>query len=197
MSLLVVSWQRLLTVEILQLPRSRHSWLTTVSQLNSAHSQSYVTTDGQSTSLSWCQAPIWGLRFLLCQRVASLSMWGALSDERTGLPFGIASGPRQQSFLSQSPATHYHILLSQIRDSPTREPGPRIYIPQEQGDPVISPGTGFSFRHLLRPAKLRWRYSHSPPRGWPLILQFTVQLSRVWVWVLYYDRRTVGQSVLE
>jgi hypothetical protein len=27
-----------------------------------SQSQSYVTTDGQSASLSWCQAPIWGLR---------------------------------------------------------------------------------------------------------------------------------------
>jgi hypothetical protein len=26
-----------------------------------SQSQSYVTTDGQSASLSWCQAPIWGL----------------------------------------------------------------------------------------------------------------------------------------
>jgi hypothetical protein len=62
-------------------------------------SQSYVTTDGQSASLSWCQAPIWGLRpdFYCCQTVAGLLMWGALSDERTGLPFTIAAGPRQRS----------------------------------------------------------------------------------------------------
>jgi hypothetical protein len=32
-----------------------------------SQSQSYITTDGQSASLSWCQAPIWDLktRFLL------------------------------------------------------------------------------------------------------------------------------------
>jgi hypothetical protein len=29
-------------------------------------------------------------------------------------------------------------------------PGPRIYIPQEQGGPVLTPGTGFPFRRLLR-----------------------------------------------
>jgi hypothetical protein len=29
-------------------------------------------------------------------------------------------------------------------------PGPRIYIPQEQGGPVISPGTGFPLHRLLR-----------------------------------------------
>jgi hypothetical protein len=61
--------------------------------------KSYVTTDGQSASLSWWQAPIWGLRpdFYYCQTVAGLLTWNALSDERTGLPFTIAAGPRQRS----------------------------------------------------------------------------------------------------
>jgi hypothetical protein len=69
------------------------------SSVKSSQSQSYVTTDGQSASLSWCQAPIWGLRpdFYYCQTVAVLLVWGALSDERTGLPFTIAAGPRQCS----------------------------------------------------------------------------------------------------
>jgi hypothetical protein len=62
-------------------------------------SESYVTTDGQSASLSWNKAPIWGLRpdFCYCQTVAGLLMWGALSDERTGLSFTIAAGTRQRS----------------------------------------------------------------------------------------------------
>jgi hypothetical protein len=52
-----------------------------------------------------------------------------------------------------------------IRDShQPGGPGPRIYIPQEQGGPVIPPGTGFHFRRLLRLAGLRWRYSNPPPR---------------------------------
>jgi hypothetical protein len=63
-----------------------------------SESESYVTTDGQSTSLSWNNAPIWGLRpdFYYCLTV-SLLMWGALSDERTGLSFTIAAGLRQRS----------------------------------------------------------------------------------------------------
>jgi hypothetical protein len=50
-------------------------------------SQSYVTTDGQSASLSWSKAPIWGLRpdFHYCQTIAGLLIWSALSDERTCL----------------------------------------------------------------------------------------------------------------
>jgi hypothetical protein len=58
-----------------------------------------VTTDGQSASLSWNKAHIWGLRpdFYYCQTFAGLLMWEALSDERTGLSFTIDAGPRQQS----------------------------------------------------------------------------------------------------
>jgi hypothetical protein len=61
--------------------------------------ESYITTDGQSASLSWIKAPIWGLQpdFYFCQTVVSLLMWGALSDEMTGLSFTSAPGPRQRS----------------------------------------------------------------------------------------------------
>jgi hypothetical protein len=42
---------------------------------------------------------------------------------------------------------------------------PVFIIPQEQGGPVIFPGTVFHvFRHL-RLAELRWRYSTPPPNG--------------------------------
>jgi hypothetical protein len=66
-------------------PCSRSYRLATVSQLTRCQSQSYVTTDGQSASLFWCQAPIWSLRpdFYYCQTVVGLMVRGALSDERT------------------------------------------------------------------------------------------------------------------
>jgi hypothetical protein len=56
-------------------------------------------TDGQPASLSWNKAPIWGLQpdRYYCMAVAGLLIWGALSDERMGLPFAIATGPRQRS----------------------------------------------------------------------------------------------------
>jgi hypothetical protein len=49
--------------------------------------ESYITTDGQPASLSWNKAPIWGLRpdLYYCLTVTGLLIWGALSDERTGL----------------------------------------------------------------------------------------------------------------
>jgi hypothetical protein len=56
-------------------------------------------TDGQSASLSWNKAPIWGLqpKFYYCQTVAGLMMWRALSDEKMGLLFATAAGSRQRS----------------------------------------------------------------------------------------------------
>jgi hypothetical protein len=69
-------------------------------------SESYVTTDGQPASLSWNKTPIWGLRpdLYYCLTVASLLIWGDLSDERPGLSFTIPAGPRQRShFLVRVP----------------------------------------------------------------------------------------------
>jgi hypothetical protein len=86
---------------------------------------------------------------------------------------------------SESRRTFAHILLSQIRDSPNWRVRSRLYIPQKKGGPVISPGTWIPFRRLLRLSELRWRYSTPPPHG---------------IWsssVLCYDRRSVGQFVLE
>jgi hypothetical protein len=67
--------------------------------MNSSQSQSYITTDGQSVSLSWNKAPNWGLRpdLFYCQTVAGSFMWGAFSDERTGLSSTTAAGPGQRS----------------------------------------------------------------------------------------------------
>jgi hypothetical protein len=65
-------------------------------------SQSYVTTDGQSASLSWSKAPIWGLRpdLYYCLTVTGFLMSAALSDERTGLPFARFTVRSSKSFVS-------------------------------------------------------------------------------------------------
>jgi hypothetical protein len=55
---------------------------------------------------------------------------------------------------AQFRGTQDHILLSQfLRLSEPGGPGSHIYIPQEQGVPVIPLGTGFPFRLLLRLAR--------------------------------------------
>jgi hypothetical protein len=59
----------------------------------SAQSQSYLSTDGHSASLSWYQATTWDQRrnyILLSRKLSSdifclILLWGALSDKRTGL----------------------------------------------------------------------------------------------------------------
>jgi hypothetical protein len=74
-------------------------------------------------------------------------MWGALSDERTGLPFTIAAGPRQRSHSwVRVPLDSWpYFTVSDSRLSQFGGQGPRIYIPQEQGGPAIPPGIGFLF----------------------------------------------------
>jgi hypothetical protein len=93
-----------------------------------SQSQSYVTTDGQSASLSWCQVPTWGLRqdFYYSQTAANWLMWGALSDERTGLLFTIAAGPSQSSHSW----VRVQLTLSDLRLPQPGGPGPPIYIPR-------------------------------------------------------------------
>jgi hypothetical protein len=65
----------------------------------SSRVESYITTDGPSASVSSDKAPIWGLRpnFYCRQTVSDLLIWGAFSDERTGLSFAITAHPRQRS----------------------------------------------------------------------------------------------------
>jgi hypothetical protein len=105
------------------------------------------TTDGQSASLSWNKAPIWGLRpyFYYCQTFACLLIWGALSDERKGLWFTTAPGPRQRSYF-------------------------QVRVPWDSWPYFTVSDSGLPFRHLLRLAGLPWRYSTPPPYGSPMFL---------------------------
>jgi hypothetical protein len=79
-------------------------------------------------------------------------MWGAFSEGRKILSFVIAAGHRLRS--------HSQVLVPRdlgpyftVSDSRLPQPGgpgPRTYIPQEEGGPFIAPGVGFPFRRLLR-----------------------------------------------
>jgi hypothetical protein len=67
--------------------------------LLSATSQSFITTDSQLASLSWCQAPIWCPQpvfpllslIIFRHKVAGLFMWDALSDKKMSLSTGLMS----------------------------------------------------------------------------------------------------------
>jgi hypothetical protein len=93
-----------------------------------------------------------------CLKFAVLFLWGTPSDERTGLQFAV-----KVTEWSESRITRNHTLLPYLRLPQPGGPRSRIYIPQEQGGPVIPPSTEFPLRRLLRLAGLRWRYSN-PPR---------------------------------
>jgi hypothetical protein len=62
------------------------------------------------------------------------------SDKRPGLSFTAAGGPRQCSHSRVRVPRDDH-TLSDSRLSQPGGPGPHIYIPQEQGGPVIPPST--------------------------------------------------------
>jgi hypothetical protein len=64
---------------------------------------------------------------------------------------------------SESRGTHDHIYCLRFEIAQPGGPGSHICIPQEQVDPVITPGTRFPFGRLLRLAGLRWMYSIPPP----------------------------------
>jgi hypothetical protein len=69
-----------------------------------------------------------------------VSIWGALSDERSGLSFTIAAGPCQSSH-------------SQVR------------VQRDSWPHFTASDSRLPFFRLLRLAGLQWRYSTPPPRG--------------------------------
>jgi hypothetical protein len=108
-----------------------------------APSQSYITIDSQSASLSWRQAPIlyprpiFPLIFLIIFRQLRVCLSGALSLTRSRVCSAAFLRP-------ESHGTHEHILFPLLLRLPQPGgPGTCIYFPQEQGSPVIPPGIGF------------------------------------------------------
>jgi hypothetical protein len=75
------------------------------------------------------------------ESVRSYSECNILSDETMGQSFTIAAGPRQRSHSQiQIPRTSWpYFSVSDSRLPQPGGPGPRIYIPQEQGGPVVPP----------------------------------------------------------
>jgi hypothetical protein len=103
---------------------------------------------------------VWQLRVSWCGAFSLTRGWvcNLHVELLLGLARATTHGPKFRR-------THDHILLSHLRLPQSGGPGLQIYIPQEQGGPVKSPGIGFLFRHLYRRAELRWRYSNQPPHG--------------------------------
>jgi hypothetical protein len=83
---------------------------------------------------------------------------------------------QDQSLLCRGPAELTVIFYCPIWDPQLGWPGPRIYIPQEEGGPVILPGTWFPFYRLLRLAGRRWMYSIPPPHGSQTVFSMCISL---------------------
>jgi hypothetical protein len=79
----------------------------------------------------------------LCYFVAHSLTRGWVCNLLAQLLLGLA---RAVTLRSKSRRTHGHILLSHLRLSKPRGPGSLTYISQEQGGPVIPPGTGLACR---------------------------------------------------
>jgi hypothetical protein len=94
--------------------------------------------------------------FDIFETVSGLLMWGALSDEKSGLNFQFLPGIASAAFLrSEYHETHEYILLSLFwRLTQPGEPGSCIYFPQEQGSPDIPAGNGLT-RIKIKDTRLR------------------------------------------
>jgi hypothetical protein len=97
-----------------------------------------------------------------------------------GSLFTTASGPHQhRNSQIRVPRNSWpYFFVSASRLLQPGGPGLRVYIPQEQGGPVITPGTGIPFRRLLRLAGLQWKYSTSPSLGSFLLEDTTSNLQQ-------------------
>jgi hypothetical protein len=106
--------------------------------------ESYVTTDGQSASLSRNKAPIWGLWpdfLLLSDSCGFVDVGCSLWRDNGSVVYNCCWPALASAVILGSEYRGGHILLFHIQDIP--------------------------FCRLLRLAGLQWRYSTPPPRGIP------------------------------
>jgi hypothetical protein len=126
--------------------------------------------------------------FCYCQTVAGLLMWGTFSEERTFLTNIFI-------LVSEYLRIFYYIFLSQILYFPKPEgPGLRIYVPQEQGGPVIHPSTGSAWDSSQsrvttdgQSSSLSWYQKHICG---PCADFITVRFEVFFIWGALSDERT-------
>jgi hypothetical protein len=147
-----------LQLSILDRLPSRTNWFP-------SQSQSYVTTDGQSASLFWCQASIWAQdqTFISQLRVC----WSGAPSLARGRVCRLQLLPVLASAVilgSKSHRTRGHILMSQIRDSPNLKGQGPVFISSRNRMTQLYPqvlGSSESQSYFttggLPPISLSWR----------------------------------------
>jgi hypothetical protein len=105
-----------------------------------AESESYVSTYGQSASLSWNKVPIWDDQIFITVRQLRICWCGALSLKRTGLSFTTAAGPQQRSHS-------------------------RVRVPWDWRPYFTASDTRLPFSSPPMTRRATWRYSTPPPVG--------------------------------
>jgi hypothetical protein len=109
-----------------------------------------------------------------------------------GLSFTIAAVPLQRSHsrvrVPRDSRPYKYFTVSDLRLPEPGGPSARIYIPQEQGGPIIPPGTGLPFRRLPRLAGRRWRYSNLPAHG---VFKHEVHRNNIYKFSSYLTENTV------
>jgi hypothetical protein len=114
-------------------------------------------------------------------------MWGTFSDERTGLSFTIAAGPRQRN--------HSRVrvprVLSQFRDSPNLEGQVPVFIsPRNRVVPNLRHWVPFSSSPTTRRATVEV-FEPASTRAWLIQVKVTLRL------VVYRQSVHVGAKPLE
>jgi hypothetical protein len=117
----------------------------TTEKLSKSQNQSYIKTDSQSASLSWCQAPIWDpqtifpLLSLIIFRQLRVCQCEAPSLARSrGCTFQFLLGA---AFLrSESHGTHEHILLCLFLRLPNLEGQVPVFISPRNRVAQLYPG---------------------------------------------------------
>jgi hypothetical protein len=129
----------------------------------------------QSASLSWCQAPIWGLRpeLYYCQTVAGLLVWGALWRENGSPVYNCCWSSPAQSFLGPNPAGLVTIFYCLRFETPPTWKARSSYL--------YRPGTGWS--------------SYTPRHWVPVLTPPTTRRATVEVFEAA-STREVGEVVL-
>jgi hypothetical protein len=126
-------------------------------------------------------------------------MWGALFDERTGLSFTIAAGPRSRVRVLRDSWPHFTVSDSRLPHP--GGPGLRIYIPKNMVGRLYPPALGSTYPNLEDQVPVfisprTWWPSYTPRHWVPFPSPPTTRRVTVEVFEPASTRHTMGSNWL-